>query len=68
MNSWTLSMSCNVVNPGKYSAQIPSALRQLCPKFCTVVNLCTNPTVLPKLYLMLGSDLPFQDNTESENT
>ena len=39
MNSWTLLMSCNVVNRGKYSIRIPSALRRLCPKFCTVVNL-----------------------------
>ena len=23
MNSWTLLMSCNVVNPGKYSTRIP---------------------------------------------
>ena len=39
MNSWTLLMSCNVVNPGKYSTRIPSAHHQLCPKFCTAVNL-----------------------------
>ena len=26
MNSWTLLMSCIVVNPGKYSTRIPSAL------------------------------------------
>ena len=37
MNSWTLS-TCNVVNPGKYSTRIPSVLRQLCPKFCFVMN------------------------------
>ena len=65
MNSWTLSTSCNVVNPGKYSTRIPSALRQLCPKFCIVVNLCTNLGVLPKQYLMLGSDSPFQDITQN---
>ena len=39
MNSWTLLMSCNAVNPGKISTRIPSALRQVCPKFCIVVNL-----------------------------
>ena len=39
MISWTLLMSCNVVNPGKYTTRISSALRQLCPKFCIVVNL-----------------------------
>ena len=33
MNFWTSSMSCNVVDPAKYSIRIPSALRQLCPKF-----------------------------------
>ena len=38
MNSWTLLMSCNVVNPGKIFTRTPSALRQLCPKFCIVVN------------------------------
>ena len=26
-------------NRGKYSTRIPSVLRQLCPKFCIVVNL-----------------------------
>ena len=39
MNSWTSSTGCNLVNPGKYSTRIPSVLRQLCPKFCIVVNL-----------------------------
>ena len=32
MNSWTLLMSCNVVNPVKYSTRIPSGLRQLCSR------------------------------------
>ena len=45
----------------KYFIRIPPALRQLCPKFCIVVNLWTNSTVLPKQYLMFGSDSPFQD-------
>ena len=39
MNFWTSRTSCNVVNPGKYSTRIPSVLRQLCPKFCIVMNL-----------------------------
>ena len=65
MNSWTLLMSCNVVNPGKYPTRIPSALRQFCPKFCIVVNLWAIPTVVPKQYLMLGSDSPFQDITQN---
>ena len=53
MNSWTLSTNCK------------SALRQLCPKFCNVVNLWTNSIFLPKQYLMLGSDSPFQDITQN---
>ena len=56
MNSWTLLQSCNVVNPGKYSIRTPSVLRQLCPKFCIVMNLWTKSNVLPKQNLMLGSD------------
>ena len=60
MNSRTLSTSCNVVNPGTL---IPSVLRQLCPKFCIVMNLWTNPTVLPKQYLMLGSNPSFHNIT-----
>ena len=39
MNSWTLLMSCNVVNPGKYSTRIPSVPCRLCPKFCVVMDL-----------------------------
>ena len=52
MNFWTSWTSCNVVNPGKYSTRIPLVLRRLCPKFCIVVNLSTNPTVAPKHQLM----------------
>ena len=37
-NSWTSRTSCNVVNPGKYSTQIPLAHHQLCPKLCLLVN------------------------------
>ena len=39
MNFWTSWTSSNVVDPGKYSTRIPSALSQLCPKFCIVMNL-----------------------------
>ena len=39
MNFWTSRTSCNVVNPGEYSTRIPSVFRQLCPKFCSVMNL-----------------------------
>ena len=65
MNSWTLSTSCNVVNPGNYSTRIPSVLRQLCPQFCIVVNLWTKPTVFPKQHLMLGSGSSFQGITQN---
>ena len=60
MNLWTSSTSCNVVNPRTYSL-----LRQLCPKVCIAMNLRTNPTVVPKQYLILGSDSPFQDITQN---
>ena len=50
---------------GKYSTRVPSVLRQLCPKFSVVMNLWTNPTAVPKQYLMLGSDSPFQDITQN---
>ena len=63
-NLWTSWTSCNVVNPGKYSTRIPSLLCQLCPKFCSVMNLWTNPIAVPKQYLMLGSDSPFHDKTQ----
>ena len=42
-----------------------SILRQLCPKFCIVMNLWTNPTAVPMQYLMLGSDSPLQDITQN---
>ena len=50
---------------GKYSTRIPSVLRQMCPMFCIVMNLWTIPTIVPKQNLMLGSDSPFQDITQS---
>ena len=63
INSRTLSTSCTVVNPGTL---IPSVLRQLCPsRFCILMNLWTNPTVVPQQYLMLGSDSPFQSITQN---
>ena len=65
MNFWTSRTSSIVVNPGKYSTRIPSVLRLLCPKFCIVMNLWTNPTAVPKQYLMLGSDSLFQDITQN---
>ena len=66
--AWTLGLCwwaamCWIL--GKYSTRIPSALRQLCPKICTVVNLSTNSTCFPKQYSMLGSDSPFQDITQN---
>ena len=30
----TSSLSCNVLNPGKYSTRIPSAHRRFCESFC----------------------------------
>ena len=69
MNSWTFLQSCNVVNPGKYSTRIPSALRQLRPKFCIVLNLWTIPTVVPQTVFRVGFWFIFpRHNTESENT
>ena len=62
--SWTLGLCCWAATwwiLGKYFTRIPSALRQLCPKFCPVVNSGTNSTLIHKKYLMLGSDSPFQD-------
>ena len=69
--SWTLGLcwwAATWWTLGKYSTLIPSALRQSCPKFCSVMNLWTNSTVLPKRYLMLGSDSPFQDITQNPET
>ena len=43
------------------------ALRQLCPKLCTVVNVWTNSLFLPKQHWMTGSDSPFQDTTQTMN-
>ena len=50
---------------GKYSTRLPSALRQMCPKFCIVVNFWTNSIFLLKQDLMLGSDSLFQDITQN---
>ena len=66
--SWTLGLLGRAAMwwiLGKYSTRSPSALRQLCPEFCVVVNLWTNSTFLPKQYLMLDSDSPFQDITQN---
>ena len=46
----------------------PSVLRRLFPMFCIVMNLCTIPTVVPKQYLIFGSDSPFQDKTQNLRT
>ena len=45
--------------------RIPSVLRRLCPVFCIVMNLWIIPTVVPKQYLILGSDSSFQDTTQN---
>ena len=64
-NSWTLLHSCNVVNPGKYSTRIPLVHHQLCPKLCIVMNPWTNPTCLPRQYLIVGSRSSFQGITQN---
>ena len=66
--TWTLGLCCRAAKwwiLGIYSTRIPSALHQLCPKFCTVVNLWTKSTYLLKQNLMLGSDSSFQDITQN---
>ena len=65
MNSWTLLQSRKVVNPGKYSTQLPLALHQLCPKFCIVMNSWTKSTFFPSRIWCLGSDSSFQGTTQN---
>ena len=35
----TSSLSCNVLNPGKYSTRIPLALRRFCQSFCMLEKI-----------------------------
>ena len=67
MNSWTLLMSCNVVNDGKYSTRIPSVLRRLCPMFC--IETLNHSNCRCQTAFDIGFSFTFpRHNTESENT
>ena len=62
LTSW---LSCNVLNPGKYSTRIPLARRQFCPSFCISVNFWTTSICLPMQCLIGGSRSPFQDTIQN---
>ena len=66
LTSW---LSCNVLNPGKYSTRIPLARRRFCPSFCRPEMIWTIPIFLPMHRSIGGSRRSYQDtNTESEKT
>ena len=43
----TSSLSCNVLNPGKYSTRIPLACHRFCQSFCILKKISTIPIFVP---------------------
>ena len=65
----TSSLSCNVLNPGKYSTRIPLAHRRFCQSFCNFEedfnhhNLCSHASLDSGFCKIFP-----RHNTESEET
>ena len=65
MNSWTLLMSCNVVNSGKIFHSNSIGSPSIVSKVLYCDELLTQLNFLPMHNLMLGSDSPFPDITQN---
>ena len=55
-NRLTSSLSCNVLNPGKYSTRSPSAHRRFCQSFCIPEKFRTIPTIFSNPEISSCSD------------
>ena len=61
----TSSLSCNVLNPGKYYTRIPLARRRFSQSFCNFDNILAIPIFVP-MHCSIGcSRVSYQDTTQN---